>query len=73
MSINRWSYLKWEGRSLQGRDEYTTYSGFTSEEDVKEFDKYQRANWYVYFPKITKTWEEDGKWFCILRTAQSCD
>lgn len=68
-----WSHLTYVGRTLSGRDEYTTYSGFANREEVDEFGKYQNDNWYTYFPEITKVWMEEGKWFCILRTAQSCD
>ena len=73
MSRSNWSHLIWIGRTKSGRDEYTTYGGFASKEEVDEFDRFQRDNNYVYFPQITKVWEEDSQWFCILRTADSCD
>ncbi len=73
MTRSNWSHLTWIGRTKSGRDEYTTYGGFASKEEVDEFDRHYQENWYVYFPKVTKVWEEDGKWFCILRTADSCD
>lgn len=71
--IRNWSHLKFVSREIRNRDHYTTYTGFSSKEEVEEYDRYYQENWYVYFPKVTKIWEENGNWFCILRTADSCD
>jgi hypothetical protein len=54
------------------RDEYTTYSGFVSLDEIKEYERYLKDNLYVYFPEITRRWEDNGKFFAEVRMATSC-
>lgn len=68
-----WSHLQHVSRRHSGRDVFTVYTGFSGLDEIKEYEDYQDAHNYVYFPRITKRWEEDGKWYCELREADSCD
>lgn len=73
MATTNWKHLTITEHTHRGRDTYTTYTGFKDEDEIKEFGRYYDENWFVYFPKITQSYEKDGQWFCILRQADSCD
>jgi len=68
-----WKHLIFVDRKKQGRDWYNTYTGFESLDEIAEFGKYQDEYNYVYFPRITEKWEKDGKFYCTLKVADSCD
>ncbi len=69
----KWNKLKFVERHVIGRDEYRKMTGFDSREEVEEYGRYYEENMYVYFPKLTRIWEENGNWYCIVRTANSSD
>jgi hypothetical protein len=68
-----WKHITFVDRKKQGRDWYNTYTGFSSLEEIAEFELYQEENNYGYFPRITDKWEVDGQFYCTLRVADSCD
>jgi hypothetical protein len=68
-----WKHLVFVDRKKQGRDWHNTYTGFSSLEEIAEFERYQKEHNYVYFPYITERYEKDGQFYCTLKVADSCD
>ena len=72
MSNTAFPNLKWVSDRREYRNEYTIYTGFESLEQIKEYEYYLKDNLYVYFPSITRSWEENGKFFAEVKMASSC-
>jgi hypothetical protein len=72
MSNTLFPNVKYVTDRREYRNEYTTYTGFESLEQIKEYEYYLKDNLYVYFPEITRRWEEDGKFFAEVKMASSC-
>jgi hypothetical protein len=68
-----WKHITFVDRKKSGRDWYNTYTGFSSLEEIVEFELYQEENNYGYFPRITDRYEKDNQFYCTLRVADSCD
>jgi hypothetical protein len=68
-----WKHITFVDRKKSGRDWYNTYTGFSSLEEIAEFELYQEENNYGYFPRITNRYEKDNQFYCTLRVADSCD
>jgi hypothetical protein len=68
-----WSHLVHVSREKVGRDWHTTLKGFASVSEAEEYGRYYDENWYVYFPKVLRIWEEHGQVFLTMRVADSCD
>jgi hypothetical protein len=68
-----WKHITFVDRKKSGRDWYNTYTGFSSLEEIAEFELYQEENNYGYFPRITDRYEKDNQFYCTLRVADSCD
>lgn len=67
---DKWIQIKWHDREFVGRDEYTTYSGFTSEDECREYAKDFKDKGYMYFPDFVRAFEQNEKWFCVIKTAR---
>jgi len=71
--MSKWEHLKYVERHKVGPDWVETFTGFADEAETKEYEQWQQDNWYGYFPRVLKVWEENGNWFLTLRTRESCD
>jgi hypothetical protein len=69
----RWSHLVYVDREKVGRDWHNTLKGFASKEEAEEYGRYYDENWYVYFPKVLRIWEDNGQVYLTMRVADSCD
>lgn len=72
MSNTLFPNIKYVTERRQYRNDYTTYTGFEGFEQIKEYERYLKDNLYVYFPEITRRWEENGQFFAEVKMATSC-
>ena len=72
MSNPAFPNIKWVSDRREYRNEYTTYTGFESFEQIKEYEYYLKDNLYVYSPEITRRWQDGGKFFAEVKMASSC-
>jgi hypothetical protein len=68
-----WNHLVFVDREKVGRNWHNTVKGFVDEAETKEYEQYYNDNWYVYFPRVLKVWEDNGVWYMTMSEADSCD